>query len=310
VNSPPPDLQAPPAHWRQPGVGAGWQQRFINRFIRKFGKRPAYFICYLVTFWYVLFYPSIRKRTQFYLRRRFIDHRGFPRRFLDSYRLVRTFGTTLVDMAAFGILGEKSLAVSSPTHDEFLRLCSDKRGYVLLNAHVGCWQVAMSALGEYHKPVAVVMIPEPRTVAMMDASVKRIIDPRSGLASIVEMTEVLLGGYILGMMGDRVFGDRQNIVEVSFLGDPAAMAVTPYRLASATGLPVVVMIAPKTGFSSYDIRIAKVIEVPPNLGRDAKSYSPYAQQFAMALEEFVQKYPWQFYNFYDIWNDGREELSV
>src|SRR5580698_9254907 len=92
-----PEIKSRQAVWAAQGIGKNWQQQFFYWLIRFLGKRPAYHISYIVTFWYVLFYPSIRLRCSFYLRRRFPEHRAHLRRFLDTYRLVRTFGVTLVD---------------------------------------------------------------------------------------------------------------------------------------------------------------------------------------------------------------------
>ena len=66
-----------PPDWRQQGVGANWQHQFFHWLIRIGGRTRAYHIAYIVTFWYVLFYPSIRKRCRFYLDRRFPERRGF-----------------------------------------------------------------------------------------------------------------------------------------------------------------------------------------------------------------------------------------
>ena len=61
------------------------------------------------------------------------------------------------------------------------------------------------------------------------------------------------------------------------------------------------MTAPNLGGSAFELRLAKVIEVPPNLGRNPEAYTPYTQMFADCLEQFVHDFPWQFYNFYDFW---------
>jgi predicted LPLAT superfamily acyltransferase len=296
--------EAQPAAWSRRGIGQPWQFRFFNWLLRVGGTKHAYRMSYVVTFWYALLYPSIRKRCGFYLSRRFPQRRGPLQRFWDTYRLVRSFGTTLVDMAALSVLGPETLSAFSPDHDRLMALCAGEKGYLLLHAHLGGWQVGMSTLRQYSKHVSIVMIPEPRTTAMFDPQNASIIDPRTGLEGVMRMTEALLAGQIVTMMGDRTFGDEQNTVSVRFLGGTTKLPVTPYRLASATGVPVVVMLAPKTGGNSYELRLAKVIEVPPNLGRAAAEYAPYAQQFADCLEEFVRQYPWQFYNFYDLWAEA------
>jgi predicted LPLAT superfamily acyltransferase len=296
-----PAAPAQAAGWSERGLGQNWQHRFFHRVIHALGKRPAYHVAYFVVFWYVLTSRSVRARTRFYLDRRFPAHRGFLRRFLDTYRLVCVFSQTLIDMAAVRILGPHALAVDPVHHDRFMQLCATESGVVLLNAHVGCWQVGLSTLCSLGKHACVVMIPEPGTQAFLDQTAASVIDPRTGLQSVLEITQALLNGQVVSLMGDRAFGDEQNVVMARFLGRDVAFPLAPYRVASATGAPIGVMMAPKVGFRSFEMRLVRVIRVPPNLGRNPRNYVPYAQQFADCLEQFVCEFPWQFYNFYDLW---------
>jgi predicted LPLAT superfamily acyltransferase len=283
------------AEWAEPGIGGNWQQKFFYWLMRLGGKSRGYHMANIVTFWYVLFYPSIRRRCSFYLNRRFPRRRWF-----DTYRLVRTYGRTLVDMMVLQMFGPDSVGHESPDHDRLSSLCAGERGFVLLHAHVGCWQIGMSTLKEFSKKVSIVMIPEARTVELFGSNA-RVIDPREGLQSVMAMTEALLSGEIVAMMGDRLFGSDQNAVPVKFLGGRALFPVTPFRLASAAQVPVVVMTVPKIGANLYSMRLTKIIEVPPNLGRATEPYAPYAQQFADCIEQFTRDFPWQYHNFFDLW---------
>jgi len=292
--SPAPSPQRP-QQWAVEGIGPAWWHKFISWLIRTGGKARAYHLAYIVTFWYVLFYPSIRRRCAFYLKRRFPEHGGL-RRMWDAYRLVSSYAVTLVDMMVLHTLGPGVITASCPNHDELIDRCSRPPGFVLVHAHVGCFQIGVSTLSQFPKRVSIVMIPEPNFT--LPAGV---IDPRSGLAGVMLMTDALLRGEIVTMMGDRSFGSDHNVVPVQFLGCAALFPVTPYRLASVTGVPVVVMTAPRVSKTSYELRVAKVIQVPSGLGRHAADYAPYAQQFADCIQQFSRDFPWQVYNFYDIW---------
>jgi predicted LPLAT superfamily acyltransferase len=297
----PPDS---PRDWSPRGVGKGWQFAFFHGLLKTLGKRPAYHIMYLVTLWYVLFHPSIRRRGRPYLDRRFPHPRmrtGLVARLRDDHRLLRNFGKTLVDMAAARTLGPSAIKVSCPDQEQLVSLSESDRGLILLHAHVGCWQLALSALSHLRRPVTLLMIPDPKVQPLIDALSGRIIDPRGGLPSVVEMTQVLLRREALSIMGDRVLGDDPASVQAQFLGQPVALPLAPYRLASATGCPILVIFTPKTGFDTYELRLGGIIEVPPGLGARPEAYEPYARLFTAALEQFVEQHPWQFFNFYDLW---------
>ena len=265
------------------------------------GKARGYHMANIVSLWYVLLYPSIRRRCGHYLDRRFPSRRKTVQRFIDCYQLVRAYATTLVDMQVLSMFGSGSVSAVCPDHQRLSELAAKETGFVLIQAHAGCWQAAMPTLSQFRKQVSIVMIPEARTLSVLTPGTTQPIDPRTGLQCALAMTDALLRGDILAMMGDRSFGNDQSLVSVQFLGASVMLPVTPYRLASATGVPVIVMVAPRTGSRSYELRLAKIIELPGGLGRDPRVYAPYAQQFADCIEQFVQEYPWQFFNFYDVW---------
>ena len=52
-----------------------------------------------------------------------------------------------------GILGAGQLAVTFPGAARLKELVAAGRGVISMTAHVGCWQVAMAALGELETPV-------------------------------------------------------------------------------------------------------------------------------------------------------------
>lgn len=116
------------------------------------------------------------------------------------------------------------------------------------------------------------------------------------------MLHVLNHGEVLCIMGDRAMGSDRGTVAVDFLGGAVQLPFTPYKLASATGAPVAVIFLHKSGPDSYALQVAKVIRVPENLGRTPEAYRPYANQFVLALEDFVAAHPYQYFNFFDMWH--------
>ncbi len=300
----------PAARWSQRGIGKNWQHRFFDGLIRIFGKRPAYHMAYIVTFWYVLLYPPVRKRCRYYLDRRFPTRQGKVRLFLDAYHLIREFGKTLVDITALRILGKRSMVDVCSDAERIVELCRRDKGFVLLSAHVGCWQVGLSNLSNLQKPVSLLMVPDPKGQALLDRRAATVIDPRTGLAGVVAMTQALLRGEIVAIMGDRTFGEDHNTIEARLFGDKVFLPLSPYRLASATGVPIVVLLTLRTGMKTYELRLARVIEVPPGLGRSATQYACYAEQFIACLEEFAEEYPWQFFNFFDLWHDAAATTTI
>ena len=288
-------------------IGSRWQHRFFHTLIRLAGRRPAYVMAVFVALYYVLFRPSVRNRSRPYLSRRF-PRRNALLRLWDSYRITVGIAEVLVDRAALGILGPGQLTVRHSRRDDLLERIREGHGLILVTAHAGCWQFAMESLRVLESPVSLLLHREEGDVDLHifeyrgDDAGFRVIDPTGPLGGALEMLQVLKCGEVLCIMGDRATGGDRTTVEVDFLGGRVRVPITPYHLASATGAPVVVIFPYKSGAGNYSLQVANVIRVPDGLGRVPEAYRPFAEAFIRALEGFVGEHPYQFFNFFDMWN--------
>jgi len=293
--------------WSARSVGSRWQHQFFYTLIRLAGRRAAYVMAAFVALYYVLFRPSVRARSRPYLSRRF-PGRNALLRLWDCFRITVEIGQVLVDRAALGILGPEQLTVLHSGREELLERIREGRGLILVTAHAGCWQFAMESLRMLETPVSLLLHREEGDVDLHifehrgNEAAFRIIDPAGPLGGALEMLQVLKHGEVLCIMGDRAMGGDRSTIEVEFLGGRVRVPITPYQLASATGAPVVVIFPYKSGPGNYSLLVERVIRVPEDLGRAPEAYRPYAEAFIRALEGFVEERPYQFFNFFDMWN--------
>jgi predicted LPLAT superfamily acyltransferase len=293
-------------------LGSSWQHDIFYLLIRMGGRHGAYALLVFVVLYYTLFKPAVRARSGHYLKRRF-PHRNALLSMWDSYRLNLGIGRVLVDRAVLGILGPQKLRVDLAGRQELAALLAEGRGLVLVTAHVGCWQLAMSSLSVLETRVNLLMHREEGDLDRQffehgeGRAPYGIIDPAGYLGGALEMLQVLKHGEVLCIMGDRVMGGEGGTVSVDFLGDPVQFPFSPYKLASATGAPVAVIFPYRNEEGGYALQVARVIRVPEALGRKAAAYRPYAAEFAEALEQFVADHPYQFFNFFDMWAQVKEK---
>jgi len=292
--------------WTGRNLGTRFGHNIFYALIHLGGKRLGYFALHWVVLYYVLCRPSVRRRSYPYLHHRFPKQRLLTR-YVTCYRMFLEMGRVLVDRAILGIMGADKMKFTIHGRQELLELVEKNHGFILLMSHVGCWQVAVSALNFLKVPVNLLLEQEEDNidrhyVNYADAtSLIQIIDPGSYLGGTLLMLDVLKKGEVVCMMGDRVFGSEKSCLLVDFLGENVPFPFSAFKIASATGAPIVVFFSYKTGYDSYTLKVAKIIHVPRNLGRSGESFRPYVTQFVDELELYTREYPYQFFNFYNMW---------
>ncbi|HDS15459.1 MAG TPA: lipid A biosynthesis acyltransferase [Proteobacteria bacterium] len=292
--------------WSSRSVGAPWQHRFFYHLIRRGGRRPAYLFLYPVVLYYLCCRPELRRRTGPYLKRRFPAH-GRLAGCRDAFRLLLSFSRSLVDRALVGLLGPQSLNTEFPRHDELKTAAAAGRGLIILTSHVGCWQAAMVYLSLLRRPVHLLVEQEAGNIDRHYFELTgrenpfRFINPAGFLGGALEMTCALKNGEIVCVMGDRRQGNREKHLTLDFLSAPVKFPAAAWKLAAVTGAPVAILFPLKNGPDRYRIELADIMQLNPDQARPLNRLRPAMAGYVKALENISQKEPYQFFNFYDMW---------
>lgn len=282
-----------------------WRHAFMYGLIFIGGRGLAYLFLYPLVFVYTLI-PSVRKKSRAYIIRRFSPTTRWDY-WKHTYRLNLTFARTLVDRAALGILGKTDVSSTEEERNLCRQLLEENKGLILLSAHVGCWQMAVHLMQFLPRKKHVLYYRNPKdydkTVAehSHQKAPFTLINPAGPLGGVVEMMSALQRGEIVCAMGDRVFGDEKNAVIVKFLGAEVRIPYSFYRLSAATGAPIVIMFFPWVNRGKFASHTAKVLRIE-DLGARKENYIPFAQQFMDELAHFCIQYPYQFFNYFDLWS--------
>lgn len=286
-------------------LASKFKHKFVYMLIGLGGRGLAYAFLYPLVLAYCL-KKSVRDKSRAYINRRFKPE-GKAAFFKHTYKLNLTFGRTLIDRAALGILGKTDF-----TPDEEAKLiCADLiksgKGIIMITAHAGCWQSAVNCMSFLNKPMNILYYRNPKdndkTVAEHSGRQApfKLINPAGPLGGVPEMISALNRGEIVCAMADRVFGNPKNCVEADFLGGKVKVPYSFYRLAAVTGAPVVTAFFPWCGKGRLSTVVFKPFYVPDE-GAVKQHYQKYAQQFIDRLTDFCIKYPYQFFNYFDWWN--------
>lgn len=216
--------------------------------------------------------------------------------------LVLNFGKVLIDHAALSLLGPSCIRADFQNPEAYHRIKKLNSGFIILMSHVGCWQVAISALSRLNRSVNILMLPLDHGQEAKKRGFN-IIDPGQFLGGTMEMLNVLKNDEILCIMGDRLFGNASYALDMDFLQGKAPFPFSAYKLAAITRKPIVILNTFKTGHATYMLSVPDIIHVPRNAGKKAENARIFVQEYVATLEAYTRDHPYQFFNFYDMWAD-------
>jgi len=282
---------------------------FFRSALRSFGLRGAYGLLYFVGLYYLIVDRPVVAASLAYLRRRFPEH-GTPRQLFDTYRLFVSQGKSLIDRYAVAA-GYRGIEVEIRGFDRLSGLLAARdKGFILLTAHVGNWQVAMTALRKFGRTVCLMMRPEDND-AVRDAlniyqagEEVKIIYTDDSLGGVIEAMRAVNQGSLVSIMGDRTY--EFSATEATFLGEEVRFPYGAFSLAAALNCPVVVLLSAKVGVKKYLVDVSHVIAAPPNVrGNRDQEMKDAIQEFAGILEGYVREHPLQWFVFRDVWKSNK-----
>ena len=273
--------------------------------VRVFGLRGAYGLLYFAALYYLIVDRAVVAASMAYVRRRFTGH-GVLRRLLDVYLLFVSQGKSLIDRY-YVAAGGSDIDLEFIDAEKITGyLAEGRKGMIFLTAHVGDWQVTMTALRNLGRIVHIMMHPEDNAAVKEALSVDsdtesiRIISTNGALGGVVEALTAISRGEIVSIMGDRTYGYAS--VEASLLGGHVRLPYGVFSLAAAARCPVAVLLSAKVGVKKHITGVAQVINPPAGTrGNNEAELKDCVQQFARVLEEYTVRFPYQWFVFRDIW---------
>ncbi|MGF6412113.1 glycosyltransferase family 2 protein [Paraburkholderia sp. MM5482-R1] len=229
---------------------------------------------------------------------------------LSAYRHMLAFAQSGFDkLAAWtGRVDDTDVTFDDPA--AFEALIASGKGALVIGAHLGNLEMmrALAIRGEHAKVTAVVYTGHARRFNEVLASSNRdfarhLLEVGDfGPETAVLMQQRIDAGELLVIVGDRVPArEAGRTTDAQFLGASAPFAQGPYVLAHALGCPVYLFFCLKErdGYRMYFEPFAERIELPRR--ERAQHLAAWAQRYALRLEHYCRKAPYQWFNFFDFW---------
>ena len=274
-------------------------------FIKHFGINAAYALMHLP-----VPYFCIKERKNWYALFAYFNKRlGYSKwkSVVSIYKTYYVFGQSLVDKVAISI-GFRNKYTFEFDGEGFLReTAKTQKGGILISAHLGNFELAQYFFRERMEeiPISVVITDQDHQEIkeyfeqFLQRKKTHFIIIKDDFSHVFEMHKALQENRIICITGDRYL-NAVKFLEAEILGKKAKFPIGPFHLATRLKVPVFfvyVMREPKMHYHLF----ARRIEVKYNNAQDL------LEKYVVSLESMIAKYPTQWFNFYDFWDDRKKE---
>jgi len=275
-----------------------------------------------VAFFFYLFGKSARNACRQYQKqlREFTGNK-LPSR-ISPYREIASFSYCVVEKME-GWLGKikfNSIQYQEDDINDILSNLKNKKGVLLITSHLGNMELLRS-LSDYNKQLVGHDVP---VYAVMDMEVNNnftdtlkslnknysmniINSTEIGPDSMVTIMEALEQGALVVIAGDRTSArERKSVIRQSFLGKEAEFPYGVFLMPFLLKVPLYYMFGLRSRLSifssKYNIHIEKSkIDFEGPRSEREKNIKLCCAEFVSKLERYCEKYPYQWYNFFNFW---------
>ena len=126
--------------------------------------------------------------------------------------------------------------------------------------------------------------------------------------AILDAVKALRRNEIVAMLGDRI--ESQKTMVFDFFGRKTAFPIGVAILAMATGAPVLPVFVVMERNRKYRGIIEAPIYFNPSSREDREAVIREGmEKLIKKFEEYIEKYPDQWYNFYSYWNENKSGIG-
>ena len=289
--------------WQGRTDGTTWMHRWL---IQSLKVLPLGFVYLGAELFVVPVYMVVGRQgfnAQYHFFRRRLGM-GRTKAFLHVWRNHCLFAQTVLDR--FYLFAGGKFHVDVTGDEIYSRLAQGEEGFVVMSAHIGCYEVAGGMFNASKPFNAVVYQGESETIQqnrrrMLGTHHISIIPMAKDMSHVFAINNALANGEVVSIAADRVFGSPRTLA-CRFFGSYARFPLGPFALAAQRCLPVVFVSVMKDRPKHYHIYIERLDEGIDPTEPIRRRAALLAQRYATSLEAIVIRYPTQWYNYLEFWD--------
>ncbi|HQY11164.1 MAG: lipid A biosynthesis acyltransferase [Ferruginibacter sp.] len=287
-------------HGKSKGTPLGY--RIFVWVLRTFGVLPAYFLLHFVVPYYFLFsYRSSRQIYHLYHYRLGYGKISSVRKLYMNYYML---GQSIIDKVVVMSGIRNNFSFDFDGEENLQKIAAQKKGGILLSAHIGNWDVAGHLFRRLETPVNIVLYDgeheqiKEYLEGVTGKRVMKIIVIKNDLSHIYAINDALAGNELVCMHADR-FMEGNKTMSAAFLGEKAKFPMGPFLLAAKFKVPVSFVFAMKESKMHYHFFASEIKEYS---NADKQSVmQEMLNDFVGEMEGKLKQYPDQWFNYYNFW---------
>jgi predicted LPLAT superfamily acyltransferase len=294
------------AEWKGKTRGGIVGYRIFITVLKYLGLPVAYFLLRFVAFYFFAF-NRVSFRNIYYFYRHRLRFGAF-RSVLAIYRNYYVFGQVLLDK--FAVMGgfNPRFSFNFDGEDHLRQLVNEKTGGLLISAHTGNFEMAGHMLERLDTKVNIIMLDaeHQKIKEYLSAFTRKsfhIIPVGEDNDHVYEISKALKDHEIICMHGDR-FMPGSKTLACEFLGEKASFPTGPFYLAMKFSVPVSFVFAMKDSKYRYHFYATppKRYDLQLSPAKRDDMLKNIITGYITAIEEKVEQYPYQWFNYYNFWN--------
>lgn len=286
--------------WEGKSRGTVLGYKIFVFFIKKAGIKTAYFILYFVAAYYFIFLKKSNQAIFYYFKER-LGYSYFKSKKM-VYKSYYTFGQTILDKISISAGMRNKFSYEFDGVEILKKLLSEKKGGVLISAHIGNFEIAEHFFGEIDVEFQINLV----TTDLEHSAIKNYLEKitkkssvkfiiiKDDLSHIFEINAALARNELVCFTGDRYFEGGKFLTE-KLLGEEAKFPAGPFLIASRLKVPVVFVYVMKEPNLHYHLYTREAIVKH----RDEKVL---LKAYTENLEMMLKEYPLQWFNYFDFWD--------
>jgi predicted LPLAT superfamily acyltransferase len=269
--------------------------------LEKFGVQAAYLLLYFVSFYYFIFSRKTSKPILYFYQKRLGFSKWKSIGYL--YKNYFTLGQTLIDKVALMAQIKTDFTYDFDGKNHLEEMVKRGKGGLLLSAHAGNWEAAGQMLEHINTKVNIVMYDgEDENIKKYLDSVTgersfKIIYVKNDLSHIFEIKNALAANEIVCIHADRFLPGNKTIT-ADFFGEAAQFPYGPFLLALKMDAPTVFVYAFKETDKHYHFYSSHLHYYNKAIGDNE---STVLKDFINDLEVKINRYPTQWFNYFDFY---------